>query len=31
MVCQYYFVKSPDIQETHKIYREISHQNSVSS
>ena len=31
MVCQYYFVKSPDIQETHKIYKEISSQNSVST
>ena len=31
MVCQYYFVQSPDVQETHKVYKEISHQNSVSN
>ena len=31
MVCQYYFVQSPDVQETHKVYKEINHHNSVSN
>ena len=30
MVCQYYFVKSPDVRESLKVYNEITHQNSVS-